>query len=255
MRGLLVAIIIAATAAASAQEYETVLLPIAPGRVIGAFGSQWETVLYLSNVSETPLSVSQVPTACNITCNSIRGLAGGRTAFVSSYFAGTPGTGYLVSVERGRLPDLAMTLRTRDQSRQSETWGTSIPTVRPEELFSRTFGLVDIPMEPQFRATLRVYDVDRATPPRLRVRIYEMDPRGFASFPDPLIQEYEPALVTPIAIDFPPAAEIPLWLDPELVQHKRIRIELEPLDGAKDYWGFVSVTHNATQHVTLITPQ
>jgi hypothetical protein len=27
------------------------------------------------------------------------------------------------------------------------------------------------------------------------------------------------------------------------------------LDGVKDYWAFVSITHNTTQHVTLITPQ
>jgi hypothetical protein len=41
---------------------------------------------------------------------------------------------------------------------------------------------------------------------------------------------------------FPPAAE-------------PLRIVIEPTHGVNSFWGFVSITHNETQHVTLITPQ
>src|SRR5205085_1828111 len=74
--------------------------------------------------------------------------------------------GQLAFVEKGRLADVAMTLRSRDTSQQNETWGTSIPVVSADRLFAHRFGLVDIPMDPQFRSTLRIYDVNATTPPR-----------------------------------------------------------------------------------------
>jgi hypothetical protein len=42
---------------------------------------------------------------------------------------------------------------------------------------------------------------------------------------------------------------------PELAGSERIRIEIEPLDGRAEYWAYVSVTNNATQHVTIVSPQ
>jgi hypothetical protein len=240
---------------ASAQEFDKVLLPIAPQRVEGAFGSVWITDLVISNLSTTPVRVSRTPVCAPICVPPP--LPAKATVLVPDLVPASNVIGQFALVEKGRLHDVAMTLRSRDTSRQAETWGTSIPVVTAEDTFSRTFGLVDVPMEPQFRSTLRIYDINAATPPRVRVRIYEVSPSVSASS-DPLIAEFEPAFSLPVPSQlegFPASAEIPLWLDQELVKHNRVRVEIEPLDGAQDYWAFVSVTHNTTQHVTLITPQ
>lgn len=97
--------------------------------------------------------------------------------------------------------------------------GISIPVIAPDDLFSRTFGLSDTPIETQFRATLRIYDVNAATPPRVRVRYYEVHPLGTAGQADELIAEAEPSFSMPLPGQieaFPASAEIPLWLDQEL---------------------------------------
>ena len=57
--------------------------------------------------------------------------------------------GVLLWVERGRVGDLDVALRTHDLLRQNQTWGTTIPVISVDELFARRFGLVDVPMDPQ----------------------------------------------------------------------------------------------------------
>jgi len=42
---------------------------------------------------------------------------------------------------------------------------------------------------------------------------------------------------------------------PELPNVRELRLEIEPLTAGLRYWAFVSTTNNATQQVTLITPQ
>lgn len=243
-----------------ADDFDNLLVPIAPQRIHGAFGSEWVADLAVTNMGTTPVRVARdAPDVCS-QCVPLP-LPPGATAFVHD-LSRVPGvTGTLLWVERGRAQDIAVTLRTRDVSRQAETWGTVIPVVRPEGLFSRRFGLVDVPMEPQFRATLRIYDVNAITQPRVRVRIYELNPErnpGSGGDADTLLHEFEPAFVLPepgMAQLVPAAAEVPLWLEAALPKSGRIRIEIEPFDGTAEYWAFVSVTHNSTQHVTVIAPE
>ena len=246
--------------AASAQEYDALLIPLAPQRITGAFGSEWVTDLAVTNHSDTPIQVTRdAPDFCQ-PCLAPP-LPPHATAFVRNPSVSTSVRGMLLFVEKGRLQDVDVTLRSRDVSRQHETWGTGIPVVGPHDLFGRIFGLVDVPMESQFRAMLRIYDVNADTPPRVRVRVYALTPNREPVLPgdaDELLLQFEPSFAVPQPGEtqiFPASVEIPLWLNPTLAARGgRVRIEIEPLDGAPEYWGFVSVTHNATQHVTIITP-
>lgn len=170
--------------------------------------------------------------------------------------------GGFLFVKGGRADDLSITVRTRETSRLGDTWGTSVPVIRPRNLFGREFGLLDIPTNAQFRSTLRIYDADAETDPRVRVRVYRINPGGVDPITgingDTLLLELEPAFDMPepgTRSNTPASSEIALWLRPELVNVGRIRVEIEPLDGQTDYWGFVSVTHNTTQYVTIVTPR
>lgn len=165
-------------------------------------------------------------------------------------------TGTLGIVERGRADDVAFTLRSRDTSRQYETWGTVVSVVREADLYARRFSLVDIPADPQFRALLRIYDVNPATPPSVRVRIFRFNAaRRAATAPDDLVAEFTPAFGVPADRTFPSSASVPVQVNVAVLPTERLRVEIEPLDGAREYWAFVSVTHNSTQHVTVITPK
>lgn len=253
---------------ASAQnaDDDKLLLPIAPQRVVGAFGSEWLTDAAVTNMSDSPVKVNRDPPAnCVLPCASVP-IPPRSTVFVSniplsssSLAAGVRGT--FLFVEHGRVGDLAVTLRTRDLSRQKETWGTGIPVVSAQDLFATRFGIVDVPLEAQFRSTLRIYDFDAETPPKVRVRFYRLDPThnpdSLEPDADTLLLDIVPTFNLPVVGArklLPASVEIPLWLVPELAAAGRVRVQIDPINDTRDYWGFVSVTHNETQHVTVISP-
>lgn len=249
---------------AQAQTVEKLLLPIAPQRVPGAFGSEWVTDAVVTNMSDSPIRVTRdLPPVCVALCTPFP-IPARSTAFVTDIPRSADVRGTYLFVESGRTHDLSVTLRTRDLSRQNETWGTVIPVVGADDLFAARFGLADVPVEPQFRSTLRIYDVDAETTPAVRVRVYRIDPQrdpannSVLSDADTLLLDVTPAFNLPApgtrAI-FPASVEIPLWLLPELANAGRVRVQIDPLTGERDYWAFVSVTHNETQHVTVVTPQ
>lgn len=247
--------ILALAVAAHAQvptDYERFLIPIVPSRIPGAFGSEWVTELAVTNLSDTPVYVTRNP---NIIPGLFAPLPARATEVLVALDRSDAVIGTLGIVERGRANDVAFTLRSRDTSRQFETWGTAVPVVREADLYARRFSLVDIPADPQFRALLRIYDVNPATPPAVRVRVYRFNAsRRTATAADDLVAEFTPVFGFPADRTFPSSASVPVQVDVVSLPSERLRVEIEPLDGAKDYWAFVSVTHNTTQHVTVITP-
>ena len=249
----------------SVDQYDRLLLPLTTGQVPGAFGSIWETDVALTNLSDTPLTVLgfQQRGGCPILCGPLPPIAARATIFPDVIAPACPEVrGVLLWVERGRVGDLDVALRTHDLSRQNETWGTTIPVISVDELFERRFTLVDVPTDPQFRSTLRIYDFNASTPGTIRVRIYAVDPARDVprdNLADTLLFETTPVFSVPAGASqktvCPGYVEIPLSGKSELSSAQRIRVEIEPLDGLKEYWGFVSVTHNETQHVTIVTPK
>jgi hypothetical protein len=93
------------------------------------------------------------------------------------------------------------------------------------------------------------------------MRVYSVDPARY--FPrnsnsDTLLSETTPVFAVPSdgggTTSCPAFIEISLSTLPQLTGQQRIRVEIEPLVANK-YWAVASVTHNDTQHVTVITPQ
>lgn len=261
---LLSSVLLVLASLAQAQTPEKLLLPIAPQRVAGAFGSEWVTDAAVTNMSDSPIRASRdLPPVCIALCTPFP-IPARSTVFVTDIprTAGVAGT--FLFVESGRAGDLSVTLRTRDSSRQKETWGTVIPVVGANDLFAGRFGLTDVPVEAQFRSTLRIYDFDAETAPAVRVRFYRLDPQhdpsnnSVQSDADTLLFDVIPTFNLPAPgtrTIFPASVEIPLWLLPELANAGRVRVQIDPLTGTRDYWAFVSVTHNETQHVTIVTPR
>lgn len=256
-------------AAGSGQELERILVPLTPGLVLpGAHGSEWHTDLIITNVGITPLPVSGYTssTFCPVMCpGPPPPIPPNVSVFVEETVGCEETRGIYLSVERSRSDDLVVSLRSRDMSRRLETWGTTIPVVRSSELFGTTFGINDIPMELQFRSTLRVYKVDPSGG-TVVLRFYETmtEPRRrWPTFPnsnpDRLLLELRPAFLVPQSgggtSSCPSFFEIALDQYAELRGIPRVRIEIDPQDGRTAYWAFVSTTHNTTQHVTVMPPE
>ena len=254
MRAIVLALMTLVAAAASAEEF--VLIPIAARDIPGANGSIWRSSLSVTNHSEHDVYVSGIE-PCQVGICVTPLISPKTTVLITTPFGGS----YISTDD----PDsLAIQLRVQDISRQAETWGTTIPTVRESQALTapRTANLIGIPVTAEFRSLLRVYDFDRIDenpPTKIRVRFYSINPvQTPPNGPhDVLLLETTYELVPDPA--YPPhwtprMASIPLWAISELSGVQVVRIEVEPLTQGLRFWAFVSVTNNNTQHVTVICP-
>lgn len=221
---------------------ERVLLPIVlfgSTTTPGAFGSMWKAEVTLHNASDGDVAI--VAPNCNpfvlAPCPPPPVLQGGSTLIEPLY--GFPGA--FVFIPRERVDDIDMSLRIQDVSRQSQTWGTSIPVVRATQ-FKPAIRLIGVPTDSRFRLTLRIYGYSQASP--VRVRVFDpssatplVDVTRDLQGRDPAYLQLDPLTLSQTA---PPAA---------------IRIEVSSaIEPPQPIWAFVSVTNNETQHVTAIAP-
>ena len=229
---------------------DRVLLPIVvQNPVPGAYGSLWTTHLTLFNRGSAPLQVTGGLVPCHFDPCITPGLPARTTTPVVPRTAPDVPARFLF-VEAGRGGDLDVQLRVQDLSRQAETWGTEIPVVREADASLVPLNLLDLPTAGDFRTLVRIYDFDPAAGRAVMVRLFRP---GSGAGEDQLLAEVPLALRVPAnTIEYPGYAEIGLWSLGVAAQ--RVRVEVAPLTPNVRFWAFASITHNATQHVTLVTP-
>jgi hypothetical protein len=249
------------------SDYERFLIPVSTRNPVpGGFGSLWQSEFRLVNQSAITLEPgidvfhfeTREITSPPLTPNQVVA----PTLAMPRLDSDVPPT-TLFYVRKELASYLSPQLRIRDLSRQSETWGTEIPVVRESNLRSN-FTLVDIPMKEGFRQTLRLYITDYVGCCATRVTF--LSPTGEELLNRDVFLEHANGSIGGLvpspylregSREFPlqPAyAQIDLKSIPELAGHDTIWIRAQSY-GAIHLWGFVSVTNDATQHVTTITPQ
>jgi hypothetical protein len=222
--------------------YERVLLPVfwsGPG----AFGAQWQTTASLYNANEYTITAahsSVLHSVCVIANCDPRPLPNSTTTASadSSLTAGV-----VEELPRQAMEKIDLGLAIRDTSRSAQDLGTEIPVVRQPRLYARTFSIPNVSNDPRYRLTLRLYSLESAQTFGLRIyRNVSSDPvvtksivlnGGFAVIND-LLAAY-----------------------PEIGAFGPLRVEIDPgiRNGYKSAWGFITVTNNDTQHVTVLSPQ
>jgi hypothetical protein len=235
---------------ATALLAERVLLPVSvsPWGVPGAHGSEWKGELWIYNQNQAEALVRTHWSACMITCppGSFT-IPPGRAVTVPH-----DGPGILQIYPGGGAPfsGLALNARIYDASRQSEDWGTEIPIVTESEFLTRNW-LVNIPNEAGFRKTLRIYEWDATEATDVNVRL--VDQQTGAVLADRRHQ-LRPMFTHTNFFRFGYLEGDFNQLLPESAQSSRVAIEISSPGGGR-LWAMVSVTHNETQRVTLVTPQ
>lgn len=262
--------------------YERVLIPVLLGEpVAGAFGSQWTTDLVIRNESDEYVWIIQsAPSGCVASCQPT---APPHTLLRQSLVVtqNPNPLGNFLYIGRPGQGKVSLGLRVQDVSRQASTWGTAVPIVQEKDVFTGKLQLLNVPINGNFRAAIRVYDFDTSTsnPTAVRMRVYEMCGVGpfdnTVAFPcnpaPPLVDTVIPlqpsgqnasltypsypgvAFVADLTSAYPPLAQLaPRPSDPTGIA--RVRIDLDPVTPGLRIWAFASVTHNETQHVTVITP-
>ena len=243
-------------------DYERILLPIylevpAPG----SNGSIWQTQLWLRNDGADSMTLA--PWVCPPGALCIPRFPLTRTVQPHETLIGLPrvlqnNVARLLYVNRAGAADLSAGLRLHETSRSEVDAGTEIPIVRDAALRTAAIHLHGVPLDTNFRAMLRVYElgVDDA---RFHVSIFE---QGDGIDAASLLDEFELRAIAPETGSFrqhPAYADSALTLStppvPVLLRPPTVRVDVEPLTPGSRYWAFVSITNNDTQRVTLVTPQ
>jgi hypothetical protein len=245
--------------------YERVLVPIlAAEGVPGAYGSLWGTFLTVRNDSDFDVDVTPFPTGI---CVSPCGTFDPHSTSLVGFATPNANGGQFLYVGKPRAGKVSFSLRVQDSSRQSLSWGTTIPVIREKDVSSTRLQILDVPTDKRFRDALRIYDFDTAdeSTKLVRVRIGESHSElatvdvvvplisiAHNTFPPAnpafamigsLVDTY-PQLSTVVDPTLPPGNSLP----------PRVRILLDAVSPGLRFWGFVTVTNNETQHVTALLP-
>jgi hypothetical protein len=222
--------------------------------VPGAHGSEWVTELAVTNRGETAVVLDGLISCGGITTCPVLQISPGATIIDPPVDENGALPGHFFHWSGESTVDVV--LRVRDLSRQAQTWGTSVPVVPETEFTSSEIGLLDLPVSPDFRTLVRIYDLETAGGGAVRLKIYQ--PSDSLDAADVLLRE----LVVPLTYDAggsyrqPGYAELPLWQQVPIDRIDRVRVTIEPAasDAPLRFWAFATATNNETQHVTVIAP-
>jgi hypothetical protein len=241
--------------------YEKVLLPVYfEGEIPGAYGSLWRTDFRIRNDggSDVQLAPFECPPggACGAVFPFTYALAPGKALHNPENLDTNRRTNpsQILYVADSNTPRISMSLRVADVSRATRNAGTDLPVIRESELLTRTTQFFDVPMDAQnFRVLLRVYDLTYAEA-EYSVRLYAEDDLAEPVYGTTL------KAVTSLPGPFRNEAAYAQFDVTDLLKLRRawpdaVRIEVVPREPGSRYWGFVSITNNDTQLVTLVTPQ
>jgi hypothetical protein len=229
--------------------YERTLLPVfwsGPG----AFGAQWQTTASLYNANEYTLTSahsSVLHSVCVIANCDPRPLPNSTTTASadSSLIAGV-----VEELSRQAMEKIDLGLIIRDTSRSAQDLGTEIPVVRQPQLYARTFSIPNVPNDPRYRLTLRLYSIESATVFGLRIYTNASSnpvvTKSIALTADAGLRNGGFVVINDLFTAYP-----------EIGAFGPLRVEIDPgiRDGYKSAWGFITVTNNDTQHVTVLSPQ
>jgi hypothetical protein len=241
-------------------EYERFIIPIVPaGPIPGAFGSEWQATLMFTNDADTVVSVYPYNWPCSLPgCFSVPPrIPPAATWRVDTSVVGFP-TAYIF-VERSHSDQVRFLLRAQDLSRQALTWGTQIPMARERDFVDR-LSLIDVPTDDRFRTMLRIYGLDGVR--SAHVKVFGIRPQRSSSVQvgvpvqDDLLHEETFALFENASNPAlsPTIAQIPLDTH-RFATHTTLRLEVTTPGSGGRIWAFASITHNETQHLTVISPR
>lgn len=224
----------------------------------GAFGSQWITEAHSYNDSDaaiTPLNRDGVS-------NCLPNISPCPTPLFapkawSPFFNDGPNpAGRLIWIPRTQTNALHFSLRVRDLSRESDGLGTEIQVVREDDLRD-VIHIVNVPIGPGFRHNLRIYDLGFGNARQVTVFAYATDDTLLFVRSLTLDSPEEGCLGGPLGCvpNVPRFAALTDFSSLVPASRDRIRLEIQPSAFGMQLWAFVSVTNNATQQITTITPQ
>jgi hypothetical protein len=241
---ILILLLSASAALANPFGNYVVIVPVNPGTLLGANGTQWVTSLWVSNGSDRDTTIDCDAQPCPVLkAHSTLQLPG-------APYAGLQHNGFVLKINSGFLPfavpsdAISVELRTTDSSTAPHSAGTEIPVARPSDFKKTALTLPHVPLNGHSRALLRLYGLTNGT---ATVRVI-----GLTTNSTLVETTVSLAGANPAAPATPPSyAE--LSLPASAAADDAVRIEVVPSSDLA-VWGFVSVTDNVSEQFTIISP-
>jgi hypothetical protein len=233
-------------------EFERILVPVYSRVLVpGSNGSSWASTLQLFNGNHVPIQswidLFDPDGFCQWLCTGFPPVLPGEEWSPPMLWRDESVPAVMLYLHRTLAEHVSLEARVRDVSRQDSTWGTEVPVVRMTRV-RRPARLIDVPLTAGFRVMLRVYGL-RPDAGSATVRFFNPETNA--------LLHTIPLELTPPSHSFPLMtqpryAQVALLESlPELRGVPRVRIEVD----GQDVWALASVTHNESQHVTLVSPQ
>ena len=233
----------------AADEYERLMLPVAPGVVYCGYHSKFDTRLVVYNGNGSTVDRFCTDDMCG-------GLASNTGTVVQGQHVPIPAPAYIY-VPKSAAAGLGMSLvvESSETTRPAERSYTELPVVRESDFRADKIQIVGVRLDTGFRKTLRIYGLNGLEFGKVRVRVYDIA----SSIP---AWEHEYTLYPQAGANAQGNAISPSFnMECDLTGYvaatyeRPVRVELEPLTEGTRIWGFVSITNNVTQHFYTVTPR
>ena len=255
----------AVCASANPSGQLTVLVPLNPGTVAGANRTQWTTTLWAANTSDQDVTIACTfgiggivpPPSCPVLkAHSTTSIAGVPEAGLihQGFFIGVPdGIGPL---QVPTADSVSFSLRVTESVTAPHSAGTEIPLPRRSDFHNTTIALAHVPVNATSRSRIRLYGLANGTATLRAIGVQsnqelfsaQVTLAGVDTNP---IQVQLPQGPAPI-LRFPSFGELALPASFS-GSDDAVRIEITPA-GSLALWGFASVTDDASEQFTIVSP-
>ncbi len=242
--------------------YTRVLVPVYVVNTPGAYGSLWHSETWIRYSGTETMRMAPRPYDCAFECPVGGPVEPDRPSLRLPYLAGYPESAILVHVESQHVSEVTFASRIRDVSRAALSGGTEIPVVREDRMSTGPIYLLNVPIEPRFRHTLRVYALPDVEQPEVEVRYFRQplpsDPLTDLNLYQLRAERIALRLGPPTDHwNLSPAIAVVGNVEtfPELAGESAIWVEVVPITPGLRIWGLMSITNNENQQVTIISPQ
>jgi hypothetical protein len=255
----------AASAFANPFGQLTVLVPLNPGTVAGADGTQWMTTLWAANTSGHDVTITCTPIIGVdpfIPCPVLK--AHSTTSIPEAVESGLIHQGFFLGVPDGigptqSLPSIdsvSFSLRVTESVSAPHSAGTEIPLPRPSDFHNATIALAHVPVNANSRSRVRLYGMADGTATvhvigaesNLELFSAQVTLAGVDTNPIPVHLPQGSALI----LRYPSFGELALPAS-FAGSDDAVRIEITP-SGSLALWGFASVTDGASEQFTIVSP-
>ncbi|MDQ3282282.1 MAG: hypothetical protein M3Q69_12830 [Acidobacteriota bacterium] len=240
----------------------TILIPIFYNGA-GQAGSFWHTSVALDNFAATPLeghgvvfltSNCEIPEGCPILT-----VDPGEMAFVTAPYAPN---GLILHPRDEDAQQIEIQASFGERRRHAGTAGVELPIARDDDFRSIRFGFPLVRFEggyetPTVRTLLRIYSLDPAPGQQVRVELQPLYRPAQRIADRAAVVTLAPGDAGPFPLH-PSFAQVDLQREFAGYGQGTVRVDVVPLPNGNvtpRVWAFVTITHNQTNEVTVISPQ